>query len=261
MARLVPDRRLHTIALVFVLVLGAGIAGVDVGFRNTTTAATETPMPTEGSPTPTEPTTLLDETVTPTPSDDTPTLGGEPPDSTPAPSGTPSPATGTPGGDPPDDDPPDSTPTTGPEQATGLLLQDAEVLPGDRGENTRTASNVLDREATLSIDAIAVNSSENGINEPEEKAGDTTTTQGELDTTVLVHLFVRRPDGTTVSLAGSSSSFVPARTLDGDSYTDVATLGANESAAVGLAWRLPSDTGNQVQTDDLTVSLTVVLES
>jgi hypothetical protein len=261
------DRHLHTVVFAIVLVLAAGIAGVGPVIEETQTATPASATPTDTPAVPTEttdgPTRLLDGTPTATARPTrTPTPDYDSSGRAVARTETNRTSDGEPGGDPSDDTTGGVTSSTPADaQATGQLMQATDILPGDRGLDNRTVTNVLDRTATLDIHNVTVTSSENGILEPEEKAGDTTATEGELDERLLVYLFVRRPDGTTEQLAGTADAFVPVETLDDATYTGVATLAANESATIEAAWRLPDDTGNEIQTDGVSVSMTVVLET
>jgi hypothetical protein len=146
-----------------------------------------------------------------------------------------------------------------------------DVMPGDSGALVVGLSAETEP-AAVSVALDVTDSAENGRNEPERAAGDTTDGDGELDGAIEATLWYdtglagfgacdgeRLPveglivadslDGASEELAGG----VPLAT-DG-SGTPVGCIEPESATCVGFSWTLPSGTPNAVQTDSVDFSL------
>lgn len=139
------------------------------------------------------------------------------------------------------------------------------VMPGDAG---RLVTNVTPRGESLAVtlSVTLTENRENGLTEPEAKAGDAAADGGELadaldvavwyDTGVLAGVGHsdghREPTETTLS-EGSLTDV--AETLTREPVGGSGALPADHTVPVTLAWQLPSDVGNAVQTDSVSFSL------
>ena len=155
-------------------------------------------------------------------------------------------------------------------EAPGPIVDLDGVMPGDSGSLT-IGLEAVEQPATVWFRVLVGATDENGINEPEAKAGDTTAAQGELQDHVSVRLWrdegildsgVGRCDGRYTSGERQfTDGQVPLGTVageypDGEPLVDCLEPGANY--CVGLAWDLPADTGNEIQTDSVDFSLEFV---
>jgi hypothetical protein len=156
------------------------------------------------------------------------------------------------------------------EDAPGPIVDLTGVMPGDSGslviglEAVEEAARVWFRPTLDATD-------ENGINEPEAKAGDTTAAQGELQDRVSVRIW--RDEGVLDSGFGRcdgrytsgerqfTDGQVPLAEVDGllpDGVELVDCLEPGANYCVGLTWDLPAETGNEIQTDSVDFSLQFV---
>ena len=132
-----------------------------------------------------------------------------------------------------------------------LFFNFLDVKPGDWGENTISIQ-VENNESWLCLDGTLIANNENGINEPERKAGDASTTTGELGN--FIHFIYWADDGdnvyeddegvATTSIFQLSATSTPLAdvllNLWGGSSTPFAP---NEVAHLGLGWCF-GNTGN-----------------
>lgn len=157
-----------------------------------------------------------------------------------------------------------------------LPLALGNVLPGDSGalsfrvalaDSEPGAATVTATFDNTDADGAPVNA-ENGRNQPELEAGDTTPHEGELldairarvwaDVGVLGVSFLGACDGdadATEVIASGSLRDVLAEFRDGVPVSRGGCLSAEEAACVGLEWWVDASTGNQIQGDSVDLSL------
>ncbi|SFR93111.1 hypothetical protein SAMN05216559_1222 [Halomicrobium zhouii] len=254
------DRRLLALlALVLLVILGAGIGTIALPG----TGPDEEPTPTPGPV-----------TITPTTATPTPTPGAGPPAATATPTATPTAVdTATPtetrrddrddadvddGDDDRDSD--DDSPSRVDLTADGsdVLVEATGLAPGHDGRNSVTFENAGTVAGRLLVNDTSVVDHENSLLEPEKAVGDDATT-GELSGALQVRLSVTYADGTTEYLFGSSSKYVTLQSLDGADRSSTEALGAGEQATVTFEWRLPTSTGNEIQSDGVEFDVDFVL--
>ncbi len=130
--------------------------------------------------------------------------------------------------------------------ADATLLRAEGVVPGDAGTSRLPLRNDGTATGQLAVVSFTVESGENGITSAEARVDDSAAA-GELAENLLVRLSVRYSDGETVRVFGSDA-FVPLADVEVRNRT-VGPLAAGEEATVVFEWRLPTDTGNEVQSD------------
>lgn len=253
-------RRAVLLLLVAILVvLGAGIGSFIFGDTpppddGTETAPTPTATPGDGPPsTGTDaPTTGPDETATPPP--DTPTE--EQPE---APTETPT--TGRGSGEDDDDGGGPTTPSPGLELGDdSSLFSGSGLVPGGSGQGTLTVRNAADEEGNLTISAIDVVDEENGIVDP-EAAVDSSPNTGELSSNLEVRVSVRDGSGDEEYLLGTDGGYITLSHLPSRIPSVAIPVASGEEVTVITEWRLPSSTGNEVQSDGVTVDVGLTLQS
>lgn len=161
----------------------------------------------------------------------------------------------------------------------------SDLSPGDRGKLafglTTHAENGSPPPARLQtrVRTLPISNAENGITEPEAKAGDSSPDRGELQDSLDLQLWydtgvslgdvplLGHCDGTfdsTVDTELGSGPYpavaVPATSddwLELDAHPNESTdcLREDESLCLGLAWQLPEDLGNRVQTDGVAFAI------
>lgn len=161
----------------------------------------------------------------------------------------------------PDEQPGVETPSTTP-GATGTLtltattdatlLSATGVVPGDNGTSRLALRNTGERPGKLAVANVTVDGAENGLTTPEATGGDSAGS-GELADALRVRLSVRYGDGETVRVFGGDR-YVPLAGIETRNRT-VGALDAGEDVTVVFEWRLPSDTGNEVQGDTATFDI------
>jgi hypothetical protein len=245
------DRRvIALLLLVLLVILGAGIG--TIAFPGT--GPDEEPTPTAGPV-----------TITPTTATPTPTPGGGPPAATATPTTTPV-ETATPtetrrdDDDDNDRDDDDDSPSRVDLTADGstVLVEASALAPGHDGQNSVTFENAGDVSGRLLVNDTVVVDHENSLLDPEKAVGDDATT-GELSGALQVRLSVNYADGTTEYLFGTAGGYVTLASLDGADRSSTETIGAGEQATVTFEWRLPTSTGNEVQSDGVEFDLDFVL--
>jgi hypothetical protein len=165
---------------------------------------------------------------------------------------------------------------TGTESAAGPILHIDDVQPGDYGTlafRVTPAENVAARTA-FSLELTE--NAENGINEPERKAGDNSAGPGNGEVAEALQVDAWFDTGVygVEQLGGCDATHDPGETtlVDGsfldahDALVDGVTLGEgclepDESACVGISWALPASTGNVVQTDRIGTDLSFTVQS
>ena len=148
---------------------------------------------------------------------------------------------------------------------SGPVISIGNVMPGDTGTLV-VGIEVVDEANAAPLDvylrAALTGDAENGINEPELIAGDTTTDDGELDESVTVEVWrdgspLGGCDGTRQFGAVLEPALIEETTLDAGFAGDVAgdgvlafdCLSVGELRCVALRWALPETTGNEMQGD------------
>lgn len=158
----------------------------------------------------------------------------------------------------------------------GPVLDIANVQPGDSGTVAFTVT--ADAETSVrpwfSLDVTA--NDENGRNEPERKAGDETPDRGELADTIETTVWFDTGSFGVASFGGCDGTRSPGETVvyDGPLTGAAAMLGdgilladegeclsGDEGVCVGIAWSLPESTGNRIQGDSVSTSLSFTVES
>lgn len=155
------------------------------------------------------------------------------------------------------------------EDAPGPIIDLAGVVPGDSGslvvglEAVEESTRVWFRPTVDATD-------ENGINEPEVKAGDTTDGDGQGELQDYVSVRIWRDEGLLDSGFGRcDGSYTAGESQVTDGKVALGTVGPDfadglelvdclepgENYCLGLSWDLPADTGNQIQTDSVDFSL------
>jgi len=135
-----------------------------------------------------------------------------------------------------------------------LRVEATNVLPGDAGNESATLKNNGTVNGTLLAAFDNVTDDENGLTEPELEAGDDGS-DGELSEHLRVRLSVDTGDGAEEYLFGNETEYVRLSDIEeGTNMTD-GVLDADENATVTLDWKLPKETGNEVQSDRVTFDL------
>lgn len=137
--------------------------------------------------------------------------------------------------------------------ANTTLLRARGAVPGDEGVSRLALRNDGSAAGELAVANVTVDGGENGIAGP-EAAVDDSPADGELAENLLVRLSMQYSDGTTVRVFGGDG-FVPLADIGARNRT-VGPLDAGEEVTVVFEWRLPAETGNEVQSD--TAGFTVV---
>jgi hypothetical protein len=159
------------------------------------------------------------------------------------------------------------------EEASGPIITLPDVVPGDEGtlfvglEAVDVASNVY-------FLPTLTGTADNGINEPERRAGDTTdgASGGELQEYVEVRVYedtgvlgsgIGACDGRFVGDPELTNGWTAMADLDGvfperDLLRECLQPGS--TFCLGLEWRIPEDVGNVIQTDSVAFTLAFTAE-
>ncbi|QLH79152.1 hypothetical protein HZS55_18470 [Halosimplex rubrum] len=143
--------------------------------------------------------------------------------------------------------------------ANATLLRADGVVPGDEGVSRLRLRNTGGAAGELSVTDLDVESDENGILPPESPVDDSPGV-GELDEHLLVRVSAEFPDGETVEVYGDGG-FVPLGSLDAGNRTIGDGLAAGEDVTIVMEWRLPAETGNEVQSDSVSFDIGFTLRS
>lgn len=159
------------------------------------------------------------------------------------------------------------------DQASGPILTLGNIMPGDAGSVVigLLAESVPTEDAGMDVwfRPVLTSNLENGVNEPESHAAGedddgSGTSDGELADALEVVLyrddgFVGGCDGklwpTDTVLASGSMATSFDSLAAGVNLTDGRCLAEGERRCLGFTWRLPSTTGNHVQSDSVTFDL------
>jgi len=170
---------------------------------------------------------------------------------------------GSPGPGTPSPTPPPAPNATGDVSLTTVaeatLLRVGGVAPGDAGVSRLRLRNTGSAAGELSVTELSVASDENDIVSPELSVDDSPE-EGELADALVVRVSAEYPDGETVSVFGDDE-FVPIGSLEARNRTIGDGLAAGEDVTIVLEWRLPSGTGNEVQSDSVTFDVAFTLRS
>lgn len=165
---------------------------------------------------------------------------------------------------------------TGTESADGPILHIDDVQPGDQGTLAFRVSPAEDVAARTTFSLSMTGNAENGINEPERKAGDASTGEGNgelADALDLVVWFdtgaygVERLGGCDATHDPGETTLVDGSLVDADAALNDGVLlgeeclGIDESTCIGISWALPEATGNLVQTDRIGTDLSFAVQS
>lgn len=124
-----------------------------------------------------------------------------------------------------------------------------DAVPGDSGTGTLTLANAGTVDGNLDVSISAINSSENGTNDPESSAGDAGSSDGvELEEQLTV----------TISLGGTQ---LVSDTVNNLSTGSIGTqaLNAGSSADLDMSYTVDSNAGNLIQSDSVSLDLTFTL--
>jgi hypothetical protein len=136
------------------------------------------------------------------------------------------------------------------------------IAPGSNGTNTVTMTNRGSETGTLTISAVSFVSFENGLTGPESAVdttgGDPGRDAGELHEVLELRLGIEQPDGSRVWVFGNGTAFGSIETLAA-SPVELGRLAPGDRIDLIVEYRLPTSVGNEIQTDSVTVDVTVTL--
>ncbi|WP_152436388.1 hypothetical protein [Halosimplex carlsbadense] len=143
--------------------------------------------------------------------------------------------------------------------ADATLLRADGVVPGDEGTSRLRLRNTGTATGELSVTELDVQSDEGGVLPP-ESPDDDSPEEGELDERLLVRVSAEYPNDETVDLYGDGA-FVPIGSLDAGNRTIGDGLAAQQDVIIVVEWRLPAETGNDVQSDSVSFDIAFTLRS
>jgi len=146
----------------------------------------------------------------------------------------------------------------------GMESRFGELMPGDSGNVTLTVTNEGSNAGTFHVDT-EVTDFENGRTEPErdvdDSGGDPGEGEGELSSNLLVRWSFVDSTGDRVYLTdGGGDDYVPIRDLD-DSQVEGGTVPAGGNGTARFEWKVPRETGNEIQSDSVRFDVDFVLVS
>jgi len=157
--------------------------------------------------------------------------------------------------------------------ATGPALDIGNAHPGDSGTLAFRVSPEDDKAVRASMSLTLTANSENGRNEPELVAGDTTADRGELADALEVSAWydtgsfgVSGLGGCDGDLDAAETTLVDGSLVDADAaLAEGVPLGGDcldpsNAVCVGIAWSLPRSVGNRIQGDSVGTSLSFTVE-
>jgi hypothetical protein len=130
-----------------------------------------------------------------------------------------------------------------------------DVLPGDADLETLTLTNVGNETADVSVGDISISQGENGLTEPEAKVDDSA--GGELGALASGRVYFETADSTTIDVVGGRDRTVPIEQFPAERSDASVAVAPNESVTLVVEWAVPSDVGNVVQTDSVSINATV----
>ncbi|GGM67164.1 hypothetical protein J2752_000070 [Halarchaeum rubridurum] len=122
-------------------------------------------------------------------------------------------------------------------------------VPGASDVEHVTLRNAGDAPGRLHVTASNWTDAENGLIEPERAAGDDTPRAGELREHLRIRVAIVGGENETTYLVGSASGFTDASAATPSRLRTTRTLAPGENATLVFQWRLPTTTGNVVQSD------------
>ena len=144
-------------------------------------------------------------------------------------------------------------------QRTNIFeLGDGSTLaaPGSSGVTRRTLTNGGDRRGDVLLSSVSYSSDENGQTGPEaavdETGGDPGVDAGELHEALEIRVSVEFADGSSRYVIGAESAYRTIASLANE-VVEFGDLGAGESVDLVIEFRIPSATGNEIQSDILVV--------
>jgi len=154
------------------------------------------------------------------------------------------------------------------------VLHIGNAQPGDSGTLAfRVTPEYGDHGANARFSLSLTANRENGLNEPEKAAGDTTTDRGELADALDVSAWydtgsfgVSGLGGCDGNLDVGETTLVDGSLVDADAALAEGVplgddcLGPDSAVCVGIAWSLPRSVGNQIQGDSVETSLSFTVE-
>lgn len=146
------------------------------------------------------------------------------------------------------------------DEAMQTMLDADAIAPGTSGSGRLALRNDGTDPGYLAFSSLSVVDSENGFTSP-EAAVDDTRGDGELAENVEVRLSILYPDGDRVWLAGGDTEWVQLDSVTASGTAVGDELPAGQTATVVFEYRLPSETGNVVQSDTLQFDLTMTLRA
>jgi hypothetical protein len=140
------------------------------------------------------------------------------------------------------------------------LVNASDVTPGTSGTRTVILRNSGEDSGTLSVAELSLTQRENGLVGPETDV-DNTSDDGELADHLLVRVWFRTADGTTVSLYGTGDGARPLSAIVTENRSQTTVLQPGNRTRLVLEWELPADTGNVIQSDSLRLNATLQLRA
>lgn len=138
------------------------------------------------------------------------------------------------------------------------------VAPGSSGVNGVTLTNNGDRDGVLELSAVTYTSDENGLTEAESEVddtgGDPGPGAGELHEALEIRVSLVTADGSSRYVIGDETSYRSVASL-ADGPVALGSLGAGESVAFVVEFRIPATVGNEIQSDTIVVDLEFSLTS
>jgi len=143
------------------------------------------------------------------------------------------------------------------------LVAASNTYPGDEGAGELTVENVGGRAGKLYVTVTSIGDLENGLTEPESEVddtgGDPGAGNGELAEALEVRLAIV-VDGERTYLAGGPNTWVTMEQLGDCSRAGGMTFPPGTKGRLVLEYRVPRSAGNEIQSDAVTVTVTVILE-
>ncbi|MUV60174.1 hypothetical protein [Halobacterium sp. CBA1126] len=162
----------------------------------------------------------------------------------------------------------------GGDEQDGPVLDVGNAQPGDSGTVAFRVTPNTDQSARAWFSLALTENSENGRNEPERSAGDTTGDRGELADALDVVLWYDTGSLGVSGLGGcdgdrdaAETTLVNGSLVEADAeLAEGVRLGGgcidpDSAVCVGLSWSLPASTGNRIQGDSVGTSLSFTVES
>jgi len=145
-----------------------------------------------------------------------------------------------------------------------------DIKPGDNGENT-ISLHPVDNDANICAYVTNLVNQENGCNEPEGKVDGTCTTpgvgNGELQDNILMTIWKDKgshasPDGACNNILDPGETiYVSSVPIDSNTGPwDLGWIQGDKNVCLGVAWSVPSATGNIIQSDSISGDISFYAE-